>query len=307
MFITLKRIIRAGIKTFLRNGFLSASSILVMTIALLVVLSTFVATVLLQSGVQQLESKIDINIYFKPDAPIEKVLELKNLILSLPGVDKERSNYMSKDDILEEFKKRHKDKIKILESLDFVDGNPFGVILNIKADSIEQYKKVDKFIKSDDVFKKFGDIIEISNFERNQKAINKLNIIINYIKQIGLIVSGVLIATSLIVTFNTMRLIIYTFKEEILIMRLVGASKFFARGPFVIEGMLYGLVSAVFSLFIFWSIVYYFSDILEPIFLMNLNQFFSVNILEIALGLLFGGVSLGFISTYLAVSKYLKV
>ncbi len=307
MFITLKRIIKSGTKTFLRNGFLSASSILVMTIALLSVLSSVFSTVLLESGVEQLESKIDINIYFKPDAPIEKVLELKTLIENLPQVDKEQSNYMSKDDILEEFKKRHQDKVSILESLDFVDSNPFGAILNIKAKKLNQYDNIDNFIASDDIFKKFGDIIEISNFEKNEKAIEKLNIIIDYIKRIGFIISTILITLSLIITFNTMRLIVYTFKEEIAIMRLVGASKFFARGPFVVEGILYGIVSAIFSLFIFWSIIYYISPILESIFLLNLNQFFSGHILEITLGLFLGGIVLGFISTYLAVSKYLKV
>ncbi len=307
MLSTLKQIIKFGIKNFFRNGLLSTSPVLVITLTLLVILFSFTATVLLQSGIKQLESKIDINIYFKPDAPKDDVLELKNLILNLPHINKEVSNFMSKEDILVEFKERHESRIDILKSLKFIEDNPFGAVLNIKANNIEEYTKIDEFIKSDNIYKKFGNIIEISNFQQNQRAIDRLNELINHIKKIGLILSLSLIFIAMIVTFNTMRLIIYTFKEEIAIMRLVGASKFFARGPFIVEGIIYGIVSAILALFIFWSVIFYISPIIEPIFLIDLNQFLSVNILYITAGLVLGGISLGFISTYLAVSKYLKV
>ena len=307
MLSTLKQIIKFGIKNFFRNGLLSTSPVLVITLTLLVILFSFTATVLLQSGIKQLESKIDINIYFKPDAPKDDVLELKNLILNLPHINKEVSNFMSKEDILVEFKERHENRVDILKSLKFIEDNPFGAVLNIKANNIEEYTKIDEFIKSDNIYKKFGNIIEISNFQQNQRAIDRLNELINHIKKIGLILSLSLIFIAMIVTFNTMRLIIYTFKEEIAIMRLVGASKFFARGPFIVEGIIYGIVSAILALFIFWSVIFYISPIIEPIFLIDLNQFLSVNILYITAGLVLGGISLGFISTYLAVSKYLKV
>lgn len=307
MLSTLKQIIKFGIKNFFRNGLLSTSPVLVITLTLLVILFSFTATVLLQSGIKQLESKIDINIYFKPDAPKDDVLELKNLILNLPHINKEVSNFMSKEDILVEFKERHESRIDILKSLKFIEDNPFGAVLNIKANNIEEYTKIDEFIKSDNIYKKFGNIIEISNFQQNQRAIDRLNELINHIKKIGLILSLSLIFIAMIVTFNTMRLIIYTFKEEIAIMRLVGASKFFARGPFIVEGIIYGIVSAILALFIFWSVIFYISPMIEPIFLIDLNQFLSVNILYITAGLVLGGISLGFISTYLAVSKYLKV
>ena len=307
MLSTLKQIIKFGIKNFFRNGLLSTSPVLVITLTLLVILFSFTATVLLQSGIKQLESKIDINIYFKPDAPKDDVLELKNLILNLPHINKEVSNFMSKEDILVEFKERHESRIDILKSLKFIEDNPFGAVLNIKANNIEEYTKIDEFIKSDNIYKKFGNIIEISNFQQNQRAIDRLNELINHIKKIGLILSLSLIFIAMIVTFNTMRLIIYTFKEEIAIMRLVGASKFFARGPFIVEGIIYGIVSAILALFIFWSVIFYISPIIEPIFLIDLNQFLSVNILYITAWLVLGGISLGFISTYLAVSKYLKV
>jgi cell division transport system permease protein len=250
MLITLKRIIRSGFKTFLRNGLLSASSILVMTIAMVTMIAIFFATVLIQASISQLESKVDINIYFKSEAPIDKVLEFKKLIEVLPQVDTEKTNYISKEESLEKFKEKHKDNPTILEALNIVSDNPLGAVLNIKSKEISQYSGISEFIEGDNITKKYGSIIENLNYNQNKTAIEKLNILISYTYKIGMVVSLILILVSIIVTFNTMRLIIYTFKEEISIMRLVGASKFFARGPFVVEGILYGIISAIFALFI---------------------------------------------------------
>jgi len=93
MFVTFKRIIKSGVKTFLRNGFLSASSILVITITLITIMSVYFAVILLQSSIKQVEAKVDVNVYFKYDAPVDKVLDFKKIIEELPQVDKEKSNF----------------------------------------------------------------------------------------------------------------------------------------------------------------------------------------------------------------------
>jgi cell division transport system permease protein len=307
MFITLKRIIRSGLKTFLRNGLLSASSVVVMTITMVTILAVFFSTVLIKASVVQIENKVDVNIYFKPDAAIGQVLEFKKIIEELPGVDLEKTNFISREDVFNNFKAKHKENEVILEGLDIVDDNPLGAVMNIKAKKINSYSEIADFIESSDIQKKYSNIINNLNYNENKKAIEKLNVLIEYAYKIGGIVSLILVIISIIVTFNTMRLTIYTFKEEISIMRLVGASKFFARGPFVVEGILYGIISAIFSLFIVWMAVYYLSPSLNKVFILNLNQFLSAHILEISGSLLLGGIILGFISTYLSVSKYLKV
>ncbi len=307
MFITLKRIISSGFKAFLKNGLLSVSSILVMTIAMITVLAIFFATVLIGASVTQLENKVDINIYFKPDAPVEKILEFKNLVKNLPEVNTEKTNYVSREQSLERFKEKHRDNHTIIEALYIVDGNPLGAVLNIKANEIGQYSGIAKFIEGEDVVEKYGSIIKNLNYNQNKQAIDKLSILIDYTYKIGMIISVILIFISIVVTFNTMRLIIYTFKKEISIMRLVGASKFFARGPFVIEGIFYGIFSAILSLFITWVAIIYISPFLNEIFILDIQQFFSEHILEIAGSLILGGIILGFVSTYLAVSRYLKV
>lgn len=307
MFVTLKRIIKSGFKTFLRNGLLSASSVIVMTITMVTILSVFFSIVLIKASVSQIENKVDVNIYFKPQAPVDQVLEFKKLVEATPEVDNSKTNFISKETVLERFKEKHKENDIILEGLGIVDDNPLGAVMNIKAKDINSYSDIANFIEAEDVREKYSGIINNLNYNENKKAIEKLNVLIEYTYKIGGIVSLVLVLISIAVTFNTMRLIIYTFKEEISIMRLVGASKFFARGPFVIEGILYGIISAIFSLFITWTAVYYVSPSLNQVFVLNLNQFVSANILEIAGGLISGGIILGFISTYLSVSKYLKI
>ncbi len=307
MFITLKRIIKSGIKNFWRNSLLSTSSILVITIALVVMLSTFFAIILIKEVVNRVETKVDIHIYFTNTAPEIKILELRNLVLALPEVNTEKTEYISREQVLLNFKEQHVDEKYIIEALGFLEDNPLGAILNIKAKDIKNYTQINEFLESKSIQDKFGYIISDISYNKNKKAIDTLNRLIQYTYLIGGIVSLILVLISIIVTFNTMRLTIYIFKEEISIMRLVGASQFFARGPFVVEGIIYGIISAIFALFLIWAIVFKTSDVLKNVFYLDLNVFFSDHIFQIAGLLLIGGISLGFISTYLAVSKYLKV
>ena len=154
---------------------------------------------------------------------------------------------------------------------------------------------------------KFGDIIDNISYNKNKKTIETLERLIDYTYLIGGVISIILILISVIITFNTVRLTIYTQKEEIAIMRLVGASKFFARGPFLIEGVLYGFISAVFAFFITWAVVFYTSEALQSLFFLDLNLFFSNNIFAIFGSLALSGIILGFVVTYLAVTKYIKI
>lgn len=308
MFITLKRIIKSGVKTFFRNSLLSASSVLIMTITLIVGLSIFISTDMIKASITQLEKKVDVNIYFDSEAPTDKVIEFKKLVEALPEVDTNQTVFTEKDKVLEDFKKNISENSINMEVLELVSPeNPLGAVLNIKAKQIGDYKPITDFIESRDVQIKYGELIRNLDYNQNKKAISKLNSLIQYTYKIGFIVSLVLILVSITITFNTMRLIIYTYKEQISVMRLVGASKFFARGPFVVEGIIYGVVSAMFALFVSWAAVFYTSPHLNEVFILNINEMFSQNILQIAGGLLIGGIILGFVSTYLAVSRYLKV
>lgn len=307
MMITLKRIIKSGLRTFWRNSLLSASSILVITIALVVSLSSFFSIILIQEVIERVEEKVDIHIYFNKEASGEKIIELKNLINILAEVDSEKTEYISKEDVLANFKEKHFEEEDTITALELLGVNPLGAVLNIKAKEIKYYDEINSFLESKNIQEKFGDIIDNISYNKNKKTIETLERLIDYTYLIGGVISIILILISIIITFNTVRLTIYTQKEKIAIMRLVGASKFFARGPFLIEGVLYGFISAVFAFFITWAVVFYTSEALQSLFFLDLNVFFSSNIFAIFGSLALSGIILGFAVTYLAVAKYIKV
>lgn len=305
--ITLKRIIKSGLRTFWRNSLLSASSILVITIALVVSLSSFFSIILIQEVIERVEEKVDIHIYFNKDASEEEIIELKNLINILAEVDSEKTEYISKEDVLANFKEKHFEEEDTMTALELLGVNPLGAVLNIKAEEIKYYDEINNFLEGKNIQEKFGGIIDNISYNKNKKTIETLERLIDYTYLIGGVISIILILISVIITFNTVRLTIYTQKEEIAIMRLVGASKFFARGPFLIEGVLYGFISAVFAFFITWAVVFYTSEALQSLFFLDLNLFFSNNIFAIFGSLALSGIILGFVVTYLAVTKYIKI
>ncbi|HIP21726.1 MAG TPA: FtsX-like permease family protein [Candidatus Pacebacteria bacterium] len=135
------------------------------------------------------------------------------------------------------------------EVLDIIGENPLGAVINLKAKNIEGYKTIIEFLESDVIQAKYLSIIDSTNYNENKYVIGKITTLIKYITIIGLGVAGILIFISLIIIYNTIRLIIYSYKEEIQVMRLIGASNFYTRGPFLIEGILYGLISGIFSIF----------------------------------------------------------
>ncbi len=301
---TLKRIISSGVKAFYRNGLLSTSAILVITIALLVSLASFLSIETLKASTTQLEKKIDINIYFKQEALEENILSYKE---DLEKIDEVLfAEYISKEQALENFKKRHADNENLLKALEITGENPLTAVLNIKAKELSKYSYISDFIESKETQEKYP-IIENANYNQNRNAIEKLNVLIYYVEIIGIFISLILLGLSLVVTYNTIRLTIYIYKEDISIMKLVGASNFFTRGPFLVEGIIYGFVASFFALAISWVGIFYAAPHLSEIFILDINVYFSREVFEIYAGLLIAGILIGVISSYLAVRKYLEI
>jgi len=307
MFRTLKRIIKSGLKTFWRNGFLSSSSILTLTITLVISAMLFFGIVVGQKKIESIEKKVDINIYFTTDAPLDKVLDFKKELNKIDGIDLKNTKLLTKEEALKDFKDKNNNDKSLLEALEIIGENPLGPVLNIKTKDLDSYNHIIKFLESDIIQAKYLNIIEKTNYNENKLIIKKIKVFIKYIELLGMVISGVMIFISLIIVYNTIRLIIYSYKEEIQVMRLIGASNFFARGPFLVEGILYGFISGIFALFISWSIIFYSKDILAQISNMDLNRYFSDHILEIAGSLILGGIVISFISTYFTVARYLKI
>ncbi|MEQ1499778.1 MAG: permease-like cell division protein FtsX [Parcubacteria group bacterium] len=308
MWTTIKRVIRSGFFSFWRNGFVSLSSILVMTVTLFVIGSTIFSGVILGSTLDQIKDKVDINVYFVTNADESDILAMKKSLENLPEV-LSPVVYVSREDALNDFKKRHENDEYTLQALDELGENPLGATLNIKAKDPSQYESIAKFLNAKSALStENGGLIDKVNYYQNRETIERLSSIINSANRLGLIITILLIVISVLITFNTLRLVIYMSRDEIQVMRLVGASTSYIRGPFFIAGAIYGFVSAVITLVLFYPITLWLGKTTQGFFVgLNIFNYYTSHFGQIFLIIVGSGVIIGSFSSYLAVRKYLKV
>lgn len=298
----IKRVCRSGFIGFWRNGVVSAAAILVMTITLTVVGSLLIGSAYLESSLETLKNKVDISVSFKLDADETDILSLKNTLATLPEI--KNVEYISREQVLEDFQETHKDNALLIQSLDVV-GNPFGARLNITAKDPSQYESIALLLdpNSDDTTLNH-DIIDQVNYKKD--VVDRLSSFIAAAKQAGFILSMLLIFMSILVTFNTISLVIYTSREEISVMKLVGASNNYVSGPFIVEGVITGIVSSFIGIALLYPLTLWIKSITEGLYGgINLVAYYVSNFAELFLILLAAGIVLGIISSLLAVRRYL--
>jgi cell division transport system permease protein len=306
VWVTVKRIMRTGFFSFWRNGFVSLSSILVMVVTLFVIGSIIFSGAILASTLDAIKNKVDVNVYFVRTAGENDILALKNQLEKLPEVSPPVV-YISRDEALANFKARHQNDQFTLQALDELGDNPLGATLNIKAKDPSQYQSIADFLNSNGASGGNG-IIDKVNYSQNKDAIDRLIRIINSADRLGFILTIILVVISVLITFNTIRLVIYMSRDEISVMRLVGASTGYIRGPFFVAGALYGFISAIITLILFYPITLWLGKTTESFFVgLNVFHYYASNFGQIFLIIVLSGVAIGSISSFLAVRKYLKV
>jgi len=306
MFTSLKRIIRAGFVGFWRNAFVSLSAIFVITITLTVVGGMILLQQLLNVSLTQIKDKVDINVYMVTTADEKEVSDLKVSLESLPDV--REVVYTSREDALAEFRERHKDDELTIQALEELGENPLGASLSIRAKETSQYESIAQFLEQHQAAEATdAPLIDRINFNQNKTAIDKLTNIINTVERVSYITMLVLVLSSVLIAFNTIRLTIYTLREEIGVMRLVGASNMYIRGPFVLQGVMYGLISGVVTLLILYPIVLWLGPHTEAFFFFNIFEYFVNNFGYLFMVLVGSGIVLGTVSSTLAIARYLRV
>ena len=303
--VELKRIIKGGWVNFVRSGIVSWAAVLVVTITLSVITSILLLQAVLHSSLNQIKDKVDVTIYFNVGAPENGILSLKESLLKLPEVDS--ISYTTAEDALKLFRDRHESDYPTIQALDEIKGNPLGAYLNVKAKEVSQYETIANFMKSDNALVlSSASIIDKVNYYQNKLVIDRLNSIIAGAQKLGFLITLLLVIISIIITFNTIRLTIFISKEEIGVMRLVGASKMGVRGPFMVEGVMYGVISTIITLAIFWPVTAWFGRNMTNFLGLNVYEYFLSNFLQILLVILISGIILGVISSVLAIRKYLN-
>ncbi len=301
-----KRIIRSGFVGFWRNTFVSLASIFVMTVALFVIGSTMMLDQLLGASLENIQSKVDINVYFDVDATDENMAALKSRLEVLPEVAE--VTFTSREEALTAFEERHKGDELTIQALDELGNNPLGASLAIRAKDTSQYESIASFLEEQQALEQpTAPVIDRVNFSKNKDAIEKLNAIIKVVEKASIVTMSVLIAAAVLITFNTVRLAIYTTRDEIGVMRLVGASNTFIRGPFMLQGVIYGIISGVMTLLLMYPILMWIGPGTETFFQFNLFTYFITHFGYIFLVIVGVGVVLGLVSSLLAVSRYLRV
>ena len=308
MFLGTKRIIKAGFVNFWRNGFVSLASVIVMMITLFVIGSLIFVNAMLESSLAQIRDKVDVNVYFITEAAEEDVLKVQDAVKGLPEVA--GVEYVSREQALENFRQRHQNDQVALQALEELDDNPLRASLRIKANDPSQYASVASFLEEDvDALTTDGSpIISKVNFNENRVAIDNLTEIIASMEKFGFALTITLIIASILITFNTIRLAIFTARDEISVMRLVGASHGYIRGPFVFEGIMYGVVAAIITIVIFYPLTLWLGPSTESFFgNINVFTYYTTHFGSIFLTIMVSGIILGAISSFLAVKKYLRL
>lgn len=299
--VEIKRTVKQGIVNFWRNGWVSLATVLVMVLALFVLGTLFFSNVLLTSALSRLEEKVDVSVYFKTSAPEEDILAVKSSLGKMAEV--KSVEYVSREDALRAFQERHAENALLTQALEELGENPLGASLNIKARDPRQYEAISRFLEADS----FKAIVDKINFRQNQNVIEKLTAILKASRALGLGITLALSAIAILVAFNTIRLAIYTSRDEISIMRLVGASNAYIRGPFMAEGVLHGLIAAVVTMLAFWPLSRWLGPKADRFFGgPDLYDYYLSNFLVVFFLLAVAGVVLGVISSLIATRRYLK-
>ena len=303
--IDIKRIVRGGFLNFVRNGFVSLSSVLVMTITLSVITIIILSQAVLNFSLSQLQDKVDVTVFFTVGASESEILGIQSQLQQLPEVAS--VDYISADQALENFRERHSADYLTLQALEELDENPLGATLNIQAIEASEYEQIANFLESGDALASNQKvIIDKVNYFQNRLVIDRLISITEGAKRLGVGITIVLVLISVIITFNTLRLNIYIAREEIGVMRVVGAENHYIRGPFMIEGMIYGIVSAFITMLIFYPITLWLGANMSDFLGINLNTYYFSNFFQLFVITAVFGMLLGIVSSFLATRAYLK-
>ena len=305
MTIGLKRIIKAGFINFTRGGLVSFAAVLVVTITLSVITAIIILQAVLYFSLNVIKDKVDVTIYFTVNAPEDKIMLLKSSLEKLPEVA--TVSYTSSEEALKLFRARHESDYPTIAALDEIGDNPLGAYINVKAKEVNQYESIANFMKGDNALVLgSASIIDKVNYHQNKLVIERLNTIISGAQKLGFMVTLLLIIISIITTFNTIRLAIFIAKEEIGVMRLVGASKMRVRGPFMVEGAIYGVIATIATLVLFWPVTAWLGANMTNFLGLNIYDYYLSNFFKIFAIVLFSGIILGVLSSFLAVRKYLN-
>ena len=241
-------------QSFWRNFWLSVVTISIIVLTFISINSLVIINFITDAAIADVKDKVDVSLYFRPDVTEAQVLEVQTYLSALTQV--KDIVYVSQDQALDAFRQQHREDSTIIQSLESLDSNPIGATLQIHAKTLEDYPSIVDVVNNS----KYNDLILDKSFDDNQRYIVGIKETSDNINQIVLTVSMLFTLIAALIVFNTIRVAIYTHQQEIYIMKLVGATNWFIRAPFLFEAILYGILACLISV----AGVYGLLNIIQP-------------------------------------------
>ncbi|MNQ08021.1 Cell division protein FtsX [compost metagenome] len=306
-FVTFVRMCRYGVNNFSRNAWLTIAATAVMTITLLIVFSTLAARNVLVDTVAQISSKVDMSIYLKTETSDKQANEVKSGIENLSSVKSVR--YVSASEARSENAANNKGNDAILNAInEATNKNP--AIMRIALVDINDTSELDSYVKNDKSLQPHLDPDRPPSFSGSRReAIKNIAQWVGFAEKIGIGATILFVTISSLIVFNTIRMAIFNRKEEIQMMKLIGADRNFIRGPFLVEASVYGFIAAVLATGAGVALLYAIKEPLmrNQIAIESTVQMATVYVGFVLVGMIILGALIGVISSLLATHRYLKI
>ncbi|MEK7653113.1 MAG: permease-like cell division protein FtsX [Patescibacteria group bacterium] len=302
--LALNRSIKFALQSFWRNIWLSLATIFIIFLTFLSINFIVSINAISDSAIAAVKEKIDVSVYFKPEVNENKISEIKSHLAILSQI--KSIDYYSPDQNIAEFKKRHENDNLIQETLKELEGNPLGATLVVKAKNLDDYPEILKALDNP----AYADLISEKSYDDNHLVISRINSVTDSIRRGAIIVSFIFIIIAVLIVFNTVRIALFTHQQEVSIMKLVGASNWFIRAPFIIESIFAGIVACLLSIGVIYLILSLVQPHLAAFFggaSFDIIGYFNHNFVFIFGGELLGIVFLNIVSSSLALGRYLDV
>jgi cell division transport system permease protein len=307
-FNTFRRIVRTGMLNFVRNSWSAVAAIAVMCVTLTIILFSIVANATFANTIAQINDKINISVYLRDSISEKQRIQLMEDLKSVPNVKSVR--YVSKQDALERYRADNAGNQGLLQAITET-GNPLPASISIDPVDPGRIPVIKEFLDKP-ANKELQDPQAGTSYSGDRKAaIDKISHATSVLQRVGVAAVLLFAVISVLIIFNTIQMAIFNRRDELTIMRLLGATTWYIRGPFVVESVMYGVIAALVSVGIIHSIFVTASSALQASSLGLLDigyssKYFSTNFLKLLTLQLLIGIIIGAISSTIATRRYLK-
>lgn len=305
--LTFVRMCRYGVNNFSRNLWLTVAATAVMTITLLVIFVTLAARQVLVDTVSTIKDRVDMSIYVKTETTDEDAKNIQSQIEQLSSV--KAVAYISPKQARENFANDNKADAQTLDALNEATNKLPGTF-RVNIQDINDPSQLDEFVKTNELYKAQADPDRPASFSGERRsAIQNIGRWVEFAERTGVVASIVFIVISSLIVFNTIRMAIFNRKEEIQMMKLIGADRSFIRGPFIVEATVYGVIAAILATVLGITGLYAIKDKLASyeVSVGSTVDGVTMYIPFVLFAMILMGATIGVISSLLATRKYLKI